>query len=388
MKTINFKSVILICSILLVSFASCSSNDDDQPVVPTAYPAFVRIQVKGTVPATSTKAIDDDQANNINDLTVFIMGPANEILNRKYMTNTEYTNGASTKIETTTNAQHVFVVGNIGSDQTGTGGLFGSAVTNYSQLQAAYLELNNISVNSLWIEGHTNTPLLFSSANPGEELIATATIQMELIPSRIDVYINNNMTKYDQTGANNSMILNDVGVLNSGGWTSPVPNFVPASTIPSLAPYYRSGFNGYASFPSTGVSILGTLLADWTGNASTTFVPTAATPTQPANFNNQFTYSFYALPNLGRTEIVSLRATLGNGGGMIYFPVHFDTADTGFQTFENGKRYILTVNLNGDATTSGGGGVDPEIPVSSAFVTIEVVPAEWDIKSLPSKDFN
>lgn len=386
MKTMTFKSAILACAVLLIGFASCSNDDDDKPSG-GGDPAFVRIQVKGTVPATSSRAIDGDQANTISDLTIFIFGPANEILTRQYMTATEYSNGASVKIPTTTNAQHVFVVGNIGSNQTGAGGLFGSNVTNYSQLQSAYLELNNISKTALWIEGHTKTPLLFSSANPGDDLIATAIIQMELIPSRIDVYVNNNMTKYDAGGANNSMVLNDVGVLNSGGWSSPVPNFVPASTIPSLAPYYRSGFNGYPSFPATGITVLPSLLAAWAANASTTFIPTAATPTQPANFNNQFTYSFYALPNLGRTEIVSVRATLG-AGGLIYFPIHFDTADTGFQNFENGKRYIMTINLNGDATTSGGGGVDPEIPISSAFVTVEVVPAEWDIKELPSKDFN
>lgn len=385
MKTMNFKSVILACAVLLMGFASCSS-DDDKPSGVGGDPAFVRIQVKGTVPATAPRTIDDDQANTISDLTMFILGPANEIMSRTYMTSTEYTNGASVKIPTTTAAQHIFVVGNIGSDQTGAGALFGSAVTNYSQLQTAYLELNNISKTALWIEGNTNTPLSFSDV--GGELVATVAIQMQLIPSRIDVYINNNMTKYDAAGANGSMVLNDVGVLNSGGWSSPVPNFVPAATIPSLAPYYRSGFNGYPSFPATGVAVLPSLLAPWAANASTTFVPTAATPTQPANFNDQFTYTFYALPNIGRTEIVSLRATLGTGGGYVYFPIHFDTADTDFLTFENGKRYILTVNLNGDATTGGGGGTDPEIPITSAFVTVEVIPAEWDIKTLPSKDFN
>lgn len=383
----TFKTAMLACAVLIIGFASCS-KDDDKDSSGNAFPAFVRIQVKGTVPVTSTRAIDGDQANTISDLTVFIFGPSNEILTRKYMTATEYSNGASVKIPTTTAAQHVFVVGNIGTDETGAGGLFGSTVTNYSQLQSAYLELNNISETALWIEGNTTTPLLFSSTNPGDDLIATAVIQMELIPSRIDVYINNNMTNYAPAGANNSMVLNDVGFLNSGGWTSPVPNFVPASTIPSLAPYYRSAFNGYASFPATGVAVLGSLLADWNGNTSSTFVPTGATATQPANFNNQFTYTFYALPNLGRTEIVTVRATLGNGNGLIYFPIHFDTADTGFQTFENGKRYIVTMNLNGDATTSGGGGTDPEIPITNAFVTIEVVPAEWDIKDLPAKDFN
>lgn len=389
----NFKSVILSCAVLLMGFASCSKDDDNSPKE-EGYPAFVRIQVKGTIPATSPRAIDNDQASEISDLTVFILGPSNEILNRKYMTATEYTNGASVKIPTTTIAQHIFVVGNVGSDQTGAGGLFGPNVLSYTQLQSAYLELSNLSTDYLWIEGHTTAPLSFVSTNPGDDLVATAAIQMELIPARIDVYVNNNMTNYDPAGVT-SIKLADVGVLNTSGWSSPVPNFIPASTIPSLAPYYRSGFSGYPSFPATGVSVVPSLLTGWSANASSTFAPTTATPIQPANFIDQFTYTFYALPSLGRTVILSVRAALGTDGGglggsdaFLYFPVHFDTADTGFQTFENGKRYIMTINLNGNAAIGGGGGTDPEIPVTSAFVTVEVTPAQWDIKDLPSKDFN
>lgn len=395
MKEMDFRSVVIALTALTIGFASCTKENTDNNA-PEGQKAYISLFVKGNAPA-EVRSIDPDQAATINDLTVFILGPANEIRSKVYIdvvandydpTGTDITKG-NVEIPTTTTARHVYVVGNMGSDLTTDSDLFGTAVTTLAQLQTAYLELTaSTSTTALWIEGHTITPLEFTgTASDGTSPLATpASIQMHLIPSRVDVYVNNNMIHYGDAG---SMLLNNVSFLNSAGWTSPVPyssnNYTPADNIASLAPYYRSGIGDYPSFPATGVSLLSTLTSAWVPGGS--FVPTVATPTQSAEFVEAYNKTFYALPGVNRTEIVTVVATLADGLTKVYFPVHFILTGDAGMVFESGKRYVMTINLNGDATTGGGGGTDPEIPVVNAYVTVVVTAAAWDLKDLPAKNF-
>lgn len=412
MRKISFKiAAIALASVALV-FAGCSKENGSSSKVPDGKPAYVTLSVKGNgsvgeKASTGSRAIDtnpDDQAAAMEDFTVFILGPANEILGKHYIKLSNWDNSGvnnakgNVEIPTTTSARHIYVVGNTGSDMTTGSALFGTGVTTLAQLQTAYLELENISPTALWIEGHTTTQLNFiaGAATDGSPLATAANIQMNLIPARVDVYVNNNMKNYGATG---SMTLDNISFLNSAGYASPVPynptanpavtpySYAPADDIATLAPYYRSGVTDYPSltgltpFP---VAQSDDLIFDWFGGS---FEPTSETQTQPVGFIEACSKTFYALPGGSRTKIVTVVATLSNNE-KVYFPIHFGNNKDTECEFESGKRYVMTINLNGYATTGGGGVTDPETPAVSAFVTVTVKAAKWEIKNLPAKNFN
>jgi hypothetical protein len=62
----------------------------------------------------------------------------------------------------------------------------------------------------------------------------------------------------------------------------------------------------------------------------------------------------------------------------IYFPVTFNHSDVVGRRLDNGQHYTITVDLKGNAETTGGGSTNPHVPVLNAFVTVKVNSGKWD----------
>ena len=373
MKKNFFKVVALSCATVMLAFVGCSKEDGGHIEAPNqGVKAALKISLENPVQIQS-RAIESEDGSSIGDVTVLITNIDNRIINKYWYESASELSEASENgnIETTTLAKRVYIVGNISSSSSTVDGAGVFASTGTLQAaQAVLYDLSSISASSLPIFGTVGSDLAF--ANVSGEMVASTSVNMKLIPARIDVYVNNNMTDYDQPDA---VELDGVGAFFTASQTFLIPN--AGSFIPS----------GVAT---------SSLLSAWEDNSSDVWVPSPGVSSQPAGFLSHFSHTFYVFPSSEKDLIVAVKSTFKEGnetfaGEARYYPVHFNTADVGNVSLENGKRYILSINLNGDANDgTGGGGTDnPDIPVTNSELTISLTPASWEVVNVTDpKEFD
>lgn len=347
----------------LTLLASCS-NDNDSLETPKAEMALVKVSFAGG--SSESRAFDaGDKGVALSDIKLYYsIGsdiftpasggyiPAPDISLPLGVTGTTYS------IPVPSNAEKLYVIGNLGVE------------TNYpaaSALKTFTKELRDLNSDAIWSYGMT--PLSFAAAPGGAQLdgtdinlVAEATVQMELIPARIDVTLVNEMENYATAGA---LSFSEVAVMYSAEKTLMLSPFgvTPAS--------YVHGLDVWPGMSSA--TKLSTLSKAWT--------PTAANV--PAEDGKE---TFYVLPPVGDENLI-LTAVGTKGSETIYFPVHFNGTDVK-HTIESGKSYEVTITFKGDANEGNGGGtIDPEVPVQSAAVTVEITPATWDVVKNIEKEF-
>ena len=392
MEKIISKAAALVCVFAMFTFVSCTKEaSDDQSGGEQA-----TIQINITNPEV-TKAFDAEDGSTINDVTVLIIARGS-IINKYWFANLSELTTANTakSIITTTVAEHVYIVGNLSSSSTIAGsGLFGDGVKTVAQAEAVKYALAGITKTNVPTFGKTATQLSFSA--DGDTQKAEAPIQMGLIPARIDVTVNNNMTNYGTTDA---IVLQSVGIVFSGKETLLIPNTTTYYELAYTANsnFYASGYLGYPNQTADDhvTTAVTSLVAPWTANSDATWVASPGVASEPANFLSQYTKTFYVIPvDNNKNTIVTVMGKFPVGAVHAdetkFYPAHFGTADVGNTQIESGKQYELTINLNGDASDgTGGGGTDtPEIPVTSGYVTINLTPKAWQAVQISTpKEFN
>ena len=378
----NFLKVVALSCATVLAFVGCSKEEGSDNGFNRGAEAALKISIENPTRIQS-KALEAEDGSAIGDVTVLITNADNRIIDKYWYPSTTALSEAGTEgqIKTTTLANRVYIVGNISNSSTVEGGIFASTST-LAAAQGVLYNLTSISASNLPIYGASPSDLVF--ANVSDNMVASTSITMVLIPARIDVIVNNNMSDYAQADA---VELDGVGVIYSAKQTYLIPNaggFVPPYSAASG--YFASGLMDYLGQAASEHTENTDLFAGWEANSSDTWGGSSGVIFEPAGFLSQFSKTFYVLPGEEKNLIVSVKSTFKSGnsafaGNSKYYPIHFNTADVGNIVLQNGKRYVMSVNLNGDANDgTGGGGTDnPEIPVTSSYITVSIVPASWEL---------
>jgi hypothetical protein len=372
------------------------------------------LKIQFTNPRADTKAHDGTgtkQEATIKNAMVFILGTTKDILSRHYFNDTEIKQPEQKALPTTTSAQYVWIFCNLG-DSSEYVTTFGSCRT-LTQLQGVSGKVENINNGfgadkyGIWMVGTHAGTLTFQNTNG--RLEAQAKVDMKLIPTRIDVTVNNKMSNYKENpakGANGhedyprSLQLRDVSIMYSAAENRLFPLigtdtvFIPAHHTNM---YYAAGLDPtIKSYNLLSTNMKGipagnnkssNLFADWDAfKAGSTFQKT-----------------FYALPTdttaaRANTEEITLliradRSISKNNNAVLdsieshYFPVIFNPTDVVGQRMGNGEYYTIVVELKGDAETSAGGTPNPNQPVLNAFVTVKVSAGKWNTITTVNKTF-
>ena len=378
----NFLKVVALSCATVLAFVGCSKEESGHNGLNQGAEAALKISI-GNPNQVQSRAVEAEDGSAIGDVTVLITNADNRIINKYWYPSTTALGTASGdgNIKTTTLAKRVYIVGNMSETNSVESGIFAS-VSTLSAAQALLYNLADIDAENLPIYGASGSDLAF--VNVSGEMTASTTVTMELIPARVDVYVNNNMTDYAQADA---VELDGVGVIFSAKQSYLFPNaggFVAPYAVASN--YFASGIVGYPGQVSAEHTEHTALFGEWADNSSDSWASSPGVSSQPSGFLSQFSKTFYVFPGEEKNLIVAAKSTFAAGnaefaGSSKYYPVHFNTADVGNVSLENGKRYVLSINLNGDANDgTGGGGTDnPEIPVTSSYITVTLIPASWEV---------
>jgi hypothetical protein len=377
-----------------------------------------------------TKTLDgneDTQAANLKNAMVFILGASNDILSWHYFNRTEIASPPNKALATTTSATYVWVFCNLG-DSAAYVTKFGAcrSLTDLQAVQGEVKDINNgLGQNDdfgIWMVGTHSGKLQFSPPTGGKDPEAQAVVDLKLIPSRIDVTVHNQMKNYLKNPAKGaaghedfpkSLQLKDVSIIYSAArnYLFPKINAGDTSFIPayvSTPKYYAAGLDPESQASPLYNLVKGTMEyvpLDATNKFSNLFADWDAF--KSGQNNEIFTKTFYALPadttytgaNRGeltlliRAEHSTRRASTAQTAPCdslqsMYFSVFFDMADVVKRRLDNGEFYNITVNLKGDAESTGGGTTNPNQPVLNANVIVTVNAGKWDKINPIQKTFN
>lgn len=222
------------------------------------------------------------------------------------------------------------------------------------------------TATNLWMSG--SGAITYGTGDDAKK--GTVTVAMTFVGAKIELIVKDNRT--NKTGGTTTIEDKEVVLLFAG---KEGKFFETAENQVKQTNFY-SGDNQY---PNPTTSTISTALTDAVGTPFT------------ANVSNTVFNHFYTFGNDGATTptilaIKSLKTVNGTPSN-IYYPVQFTAADAG-STIEPGKYYTVTLTLNGDVDSGGGGGtVDPENPFINADITVTVTPATWTPKVV-NKEFN
>lgn len=301
----------------------------------------------------------------INDYIVFIFRDGGALDCPAYYSSS---NATATISNGTTAAKTAYVIANTGALASGP---FAN-VTTEAELKAVTGDLmsgNNTATqtkDNLWMSGTNN--VAFNGGTDG-----SVTVQLGFVAAKIELIVKDNRTNL--TGGTIEIADENVVLLYAGK----SGNFFGTEAEKTTQSAFYSGDVAYTGF-SNGSSVTeSTALKD---AVSTTFTDNAG--------NTVFNH-FYTFGNDGATNptilAIQSKKTISNSNETIYYPVQFTTGDAGY-TIEPGKHYTVTLTLNGDVNAGGGGGTtDPEQPLVSSQISVEVKAATWVPVSV-SKDFN
>ncbi|MDR1918948.1 MAG: hypothetical protein LBQ65_04795 [Tannerellaceae bacterium] len=360
--------------------------------------------------AANTKAFDGDgdaQAANLKNAMVFILGASNDILSRHYFSNSDIKNPKNKLLPTTTSASHVWVLCNLGDSSTyGTKFSACHTLTQLQNMTGKVEDVNNGFGNNplgIWMVGSHDKALDFKTVTGSSTPEAQVEVNLDLIPSRIDVIVKNDMSNYLQNpdaGKQGhvdfpaSLQLKDVSLINSASENYLFPR-ISASDTSYFLPYQTSGYYAsgldpkVAAYNLSDTNMRGIPILKDSSNLYAEWVPYTS--------NNTFQKTFYALPtdtlNSNNQDLILLvrsersihkLASAATPNAPLdsieprYFHVAFSPNDVVGGRLANGQYYTIEVRLTGNALTTGGGSTNPNVPIVNAFVEVTIKSGAWD----------
>lgn len=382
MSKIRLLAAIIAVAAMLLSCARDKENDNN------ADPIRINLILEGA--RAETKSVDNnpvDEDNVINDLIVFLVRSDNTFdAGPFYFSAAQLTEGNKVPTMTgTTLATSVIVITNTGPLSTGA---FRS-VANLAGLDAIVAALDKnpntssqcVSEN-VWMSGNA---LLSAAEGSGGTATKTATVDLEYLPAKIYVKLTNDMTNFDS----GNVILDGVAIINGGAWTRFTTNngnYKPAeSQIPSDDAFFYNGIavdpDSYTDNPGAGNYVVNSIY-EWSPD---TFFPMTPTTPIPAVANQDATEGFYVFPAITNNHTyltVYGRYDPSQGASALTDPNYFWSfafggSDGLTSAVASGEKYVISLSLNGNANTGGGGSTDITETFDNASVDITVNTAVW-----------
>ncbi len=373
-------------------FAACS-NEENLESTSNAKPVSISLKVDNPKSRTTINHTTVDEDSKINDLTVFVFRNSGDLdAAPVYVDAATLSSTGIPTINGTTLASSIYVISNTGPFATGAF----KNIETLSELQRVAMQLDknpNASSNcisrNVWMSGSTSA-LVDNGTSASGVTQKTASIQLYFIPAKVYVIVKNQMTHYSATG---NTLLDGATVVNGGTWTRFTTEGVAGNYRPQRAdltsttktPFYYNGVDinplYYADAP---VPYLGN--ADYKVNPVYKYTsPVFATD---GNFVAipEAEEAFYIFPgitnNLTYLSVYGRFSPLGATDATAvpyYWSVAFNGADNVLTSLESGKKYIVTITLNGNANTGGGGDDDPTREVTDVNIDVTVQVAAWDV---------
>ena len=356
MKSFKFLTVALAA----LTMASCSKDDVANDLIQAGSEATLTINLLGE--GGSTKAAGDaaDAADEaINDFFVYVFR-ADGTLDAPIFKQT--TTAATATIPATTAASEVYVVANtVGSAVNAAL----AAVKTKAELELVSTTLMNASNNvsnilatKVLMTGKSEAPIVFTEGN---DKTATVAVTLSFPLAKISLIVKDQRT--NKTGGAISIVDNNVVLLFAGKDIT-----LYAADNATQANFY-TGDATYAGATTTNVTV-------------STALATAA-GTFAANDAAAVSHHFYTFANDGLVQptILAIQSTKTTPAGAekIYYPVIFNAEDAK-QTIEAGKNYTVTLTLTGDVAGGEDGGTpDPEKPIISANVVVNITVTPWAV---------
>ena len=343
------KIATIVCVSLMFTYVSCTKDDG---IIEESKPAVIRITLSDSQDS-GTKAHSDDNDVAVTDAYAFILGGSGGVMDKFVVTQ-----GVEKK--TTTAAKSIIILGNVAALVTEF-----ASVNTKADLDDVLGSFSNLLETKMWSHGSANLTFVDGAASDTESPLANVNLSLKPIASKINVTVNNTMTNWNPA----KIELTGVALLYSAAYIHYVPDnsdiYIPSAAEVSAIPgiYYRSGITGWNSedddytIPYTADSKLFEL---WDSEGL-----------------DDFKHSFYAFPSNGAHGKHPIVTVYGSYEGEdFYWPAHFSTNDLK-TVLESGKKYNLTINLTGNVNNGGGGVIDPEETIESAFITITVSSTGW-----------
>ena len=356
MKRIQFFAVALAA----LTMVSCSKDDVASDLGGAGGAATLVINLDGEgSPSKAAGAAADNADMAINDFFVYVFRD-NGSLDAPIFK--QATTASSAVITATTSASEVYVVANTAGLDVNTAL---AAVKNKAELEAVSMTLmdatnnvSNIVATKVLMTGKSEGAITFTG-----EANKTATVNVTLtFPlAKITLIVKDERT--NKNGTDISIVDNNVVLLFAG------QDHTLFGTTSAVQSNFYTGDNGYIDPFATNVTV-STVLA----TAAGTFA---------ANDAGAVSHHFYTFANDGATQptILAIESTKTTAAGPedVYYPVIFNAEDAK-KTIEPGKNYTVTLTLTGDVNGGEDGGtIDPEEPIVSANITVNITATPWDV---------
>lgn len=362
MKKVSFFTMFAAAA-LMMGVTSCSNDDnvsEDGPSV-AEKAASLTIAIDNPTMGRATGALATDDAT-VKNFTVFVVDDNDAIAWKQYVDLSASGTNPST-LAVTTSAKEVYVVANAND--------LSNSYTTKADLIAATKDLSS-QYTHRWATGSVTIANGDWTTNATGDMVASKTIALKFIASRITVKVDNQMTGYVGTGIGTT-ILNNVAVLNANTESL---LFGGSSLIPSTGMDLQAGLivSGAANWPSGSTSPVAVLVDGYENNGT---------------FPNVQDFYYYVYENNAKVvtdfpTIVTVAGVDANGND-VYYPVHLapyeqwgSGSGSTANSVERGKSYDITITLKGDATSgTGGGGTDPTKPVTTAELEVGISINDW-----------
>jgi hypothetical protein len=430
------KNLFIAAIAAVATLASCGT---EKPVVGLdAGPAQLTIKLQGP----STRAIDDsedgiDADNVINDLIAFITRADGTFDVKPYYTDADaIKNGGELKVPATTEAKNVYIVTNTGPL---TSGPF-AAVSNMTELRAVSAKIDGTNVNkvkpgNVWMSGQSGE--IEEKIIEGKAVVTdkgvpvlTAEVQLWYIPAKVFVITVNDMSNYS---ASSKVQLKGVTITNAGAWTGFImtnpeyeanffknevnPDFRNAAAIAQIPFYYNgvdiASFNAdwsyeYYDEPMEDAANNYVQKDDYYSDKNFDKIQVArgastndakvveGDANSPYDLDDED--AFYIFPTLGAGDKVwaSVHGVFNDASQSIANQDRFwnaafggaDQAETGMVELKSGNKYIVTLEMRGEANNvTDPGELDPTIETLNAELVITVKQAKWNVITGVGKTF-
>lgn len=346
--------MIFAAALAVAMFASCAKDNENKAGKSDGKEAKLKITI-GTTRATGNAPTEDATITNY---TAFIVYANNDVQVESSTTADDLTD-----VSVTTSAEYVYIVANAGSTDF-------SAITTKAALDAYLIDLKTTGsqVTSRWATGVSDKLVFVQS---GTDFVATPDpIYLTFVAARITLEIVDNMTGYDATKVDGSLVLESVAVLNGGAKSK----LFGTSLAPATMKYYSAFANSAPSF------------AYWPAVADCTVDAIMTDAIAADDFTTKYYYYVFENPATTAAAFPTIVTLVGEfDGDKVYYPVHLApyeqlTGTTTATSVVRGKSYNIKITLAVDPTIGGGdpGGTDdPTNPVVDALVNISVDVNDW-----------
>lgn len=422
---------ILLSVLAIAVLASCAKDDGlGSGDNGDASEAKVTLRLKGNGSPSSRAAgpvVGNDEA--INTLTVFFLNASDGVIGTPLWINS--TGTPTTNLATTTDARRVVVIANLGTDQTGVGGLF-QGVSTLSQIQGKLGDLISggaatQSSGNVYMSG---VGVLSPFTLEGTVQKATVSVTLNFVSARIQIM----SIEWNGGNAAAGAVTDNVYAAKDGFAGNGAANFtierVYLMNVQTKTRFLPNTINWTVSPPTLGSDYITKAARSFAGGVAWEGPwagedPLAPAPA-PAGFVQNDEYLLDSMPAVdaatgnklatpgywhvfaNNTDVTTTadyptalvietkwRSVAGSTteGDLLtrYFTVYFGGGDQ--EAIAAGNDYQVTLKLNGsfkpadDGGDGGGGTDDPTTPTVNSVVDITVTVKPWETKPI-DKEWN